>query len=143
MSDRHFIDTNVFVYSFDSEAPEKQAIAKGIIQTSLADDSGAISFQVIQEFLNVAIRKFAEPLSTDDCQAYLHTVLAPFCKVFASIPLYEQTLELTKRYNYSLYDSLIIAAALEAQCTVLYSEDLQDGHKIGELTIVNPFSGVE
>lgn len=71
-------------------------------------------------------RKFAEPLSADDCLMYLHSMLVPLCRVFASIPLYEQTLELSKQYNYSWYDSLIIAAALEAQCTVLYSEDFQD-----------------
>jgi predicted nucleic acid-binding protein len=111
----------VLIYSFDKDAPEKQAIAREIIQAALADGNGVISSQVIQEFLNVATRKFAEPLSADDCLIYLHSVLVPLCRVFASIPLYEKTLELSKQYNYSLYDSLIIAAALEAQCKLLYS----------------------
>ncbi len=112
-----------------------------IIQAALADGNCVISSQVVQEFLNVATRKFAEPLSVDDCLVYLNSVLALLCQIFASIPLYKRTLELRKQYNYSLYDSLVIAAALEAQCTLLYSEDLQDWQKIGELRIVNPFNG--
>jgi predicted nucleic acid-binding protein len=139
MNDSYFIDTNIFVYSFDPRAPEKQSIAQEIILNALTDGHGVISSQVVQEFLNVATRKFACPLSSEDGLEYLQTVLKPLCKVFASIELYEKTLDITSRYNYSFYDSLLIAAALRADCALLYSEDLQHGQKIEGLTLINPF----
>ncbi len=75
----------------------------------------------------------------EDCSNYLHSVLIPLCQVFTSAKLYENTLNLMKTYNYTLYDSLIITAAIEANCTILYSEDLQHNQQIGKLKIINPF----
>jgi len=139
MSDKYFLDTNVFVYSFDPDAPQKQIIAKRLIQSALADGNGLISYQVVQEFLNVATRKFVKPLSLTDCQEYLQTVLNPLCSVFVTIELYQMALKMRDRYNYSFYDSLIIAAAIDAGCSRLYSEDLQHNQQISGLTILNPF----
>jgi len=139
MSDKYFLDTNVFVYSFDPDAPQKQIIAKKLIQSALADGNGLISYQVVQEFLNVATRKFVKPLSLTDCQEYLQTVLNPLCSVFVTIELYQMALKMRDRYNYSFYDSLIIAAAIDAGCSRLYSEDLQHNQQISGLTILNPF----
>jgi len=139
MSDKYFIDTNILIYSFDETALEKQKVAQQIIQNALTNGSGVISSQVIQEFFNVAIRKFSSPMSLEDCSNYLHSVLIPLCQVFTSAKLYENTLNIMKTYNYTLYDSLIITAALEANCTILYSEDLQHNQKIGKLKIINPF----
>lgn len=138
MNARYFLDTNIFVYSFDETAPEKQKIAQQLIQDAL-NNNGVISSQVIQEFLNVAIRKFSSPMSLEDCSIYLHSVLMPLCKIFSNIELYENTLSLMKTYNYTLYDSLIISAAIEAKCIILYSEDLQHNQMIGNLKIINPF----
>ena len=139
MSDKYFLDTNVFVYSFDPDAPQKQIIAKRLIQSALADGNGLISYQVVQEFLNVATRKFVKPLSLTDCQEYLQTVLNPLCSVFVTIELYQMALKMRDRYNYSFYDSLIIAAAIDAGCSRLYSEDLQHNQQISGLIILNPF----
>ena len=139
MSDKYFLDTNVFVYSFDPDAPQKQIIAKRLIQSALADGNGLISYQVVQEFLNVATRKFVKPLSLTDCQEYLQTVLNPLCSVFVTIELYQMALKMRDRYNYSFYDSLIIAAAIDAGCSRLYSEDLQHNQRISGLIILNPF----
>ncbi|MBA3636750.1 MAG: PIN domain-containing protein, partial [Rubrobacteraceae bacterium] len=66
-------------------------------------------------------------------------VLGPLWTVSPSLALYRRTLDLQARYRYSFYDSLIIAAALDAGCTRLYSEDLQDGQRIEGLTVENPF----
>lgn len=139
MSDSYFIDTNIFIYSFDRRNPEKQMIAQEIILKSLIDGKGIISSQVIQEFFNVATRKFSSTLSSNDCMEYLQTVLKPLCKVFASIELYEKTLEIIGKYNYTFYDSLMIAAALHADCSLLYSEDFQHSQQIEGLMLVNPF----
>lgn len=59
--------------------------------------------------------------------------------MYASIDLFHRTLELVERWKYTFYDALIIAAALQNRCTILYSEDLQDGQIIHELKITNPF----
>lgn len=140
MGGRYFLDTNVLVYTFDPSAPEKQAWATALVRDAVVDGLGIISFQVIQEWLNLALRKFARPLSTSDAHRYLEEVLQPLCEVYPSADLYHSALDLQQRWRYSFYDSLILAAALQAQCHTLYSEDLQAGQQIGELTIVDPFA---
>jgi predicted nucleic acid-binding protein len=139
MNDKYFIDTNIFVYSFDNSEVEKQRISKKIIAEANTNLKGIISYQVIQEFINVATKKFKSPLLMPDCNKYLSVVLEPLCEIFASIDLYYQSLEIMERWKYSFYDSLIIAAALKGNCSIIYSEDLKDQQKINDLTIINPF----
>ena len=139
MSGNYFLDTNVLVYSFDPSVPAKQAEAIRLIKAALYDGKGLISSQVIQEFISVATKKFDVPMSLHDCRKYLDTVLSGLCRVFMSIDLYRSALDVMERWGYSLYDSLIIAAALQADCDILYSEDLHHHQKIHGLTIVDPF----
>lgn len=139
MRDKFFLDTNILIYSFDASKPDKQKISRDLIKVGLEKGIGCISYQVVQEFLNVATRKFAIPISYDDSRIFLLTVLEPLCEVYASIDLFHRTLELAERWKYTFYDALIIAAALQNRCTILYSEDLQDGQIIHELKITNPF----
>jgi predicted nucleic acid-binding protein len=139
MSAKFFLDTNVMVYSFDSSQPEKKERALELIGDALQNGSGVISTQVIQEFLNVATRKFAIPLKAEDCKGYLKTVLSPLCEVFPDQALYEASLEVQQETGYSFYDALIIASAVRGGCEILYSEDLQANQQIGSLSIVNPF----
>jgi len=65
--------------------------------------------------------------------------LFPICEVFPSEKLYHNSLDIHEKFKYSFYDSLIIAAAIEANCKILYSEDLQHNQKIYDLMIINPF----
>jgi predicted nucleic acid-binding protein len=139
MSDKYFIDTNVLIYSFDTQSPAKREIAQNLIAAALEKGTGVISYQVIQEFLNAATRKFAVPLKLKDAKRFLDTVLEPLCEVFSSAELYHQALEIADEWRFSFYDSLIVAAALEAECKALYSEDMQDNQTIRGLTIRNPF----
>ena len=139
MSAKFFLDTNILVYTFDEENPGKRDRARALVAEALAESSGAISYQVIQEFLNAALRKFSKPLTAGDAERYLTVVLEPLCAVFAGVELYHQAIDISERWKYSFYDSLVIASALQAGCTVLYSEDLQHGQKIGDLRILNPF----
>jgi predicted nucleic acid-binding protein len=138
MKDKFFIDTSIIIYSFDSPDSSRREISKGLIKKAHMG-KGCISFQVIQEFLNVATRKFERPLKTEDAQKYLSKILFPICEIFPSEQLYFMVLELSERWKYSFYDSLIIAAALEAGCSILYSEGLQDKQRIYQLDIVNPY----
>lgn len=139
MKDKFFLDTNIFVYSFDRSNEPKRQKASRLIKLALVESKGCISYQVIQEFLNVATKKFATPLTLLDGQRYLDSVLYPLCQIYASVDLYHQALDLMQRWQYSFYDSLILAAALHADCKILYSEDLHHEQAIKSLTILNPF----
>jgi predicted nucleic acid-binding protein len=140
MNGSYFIDTNIIIYAFDSSQPARQARSRALIQDGLLTGLGVISTQVVQEFLNVATRKFAAPLRIEDAVLYLRQVLNPLCRVYPDLSLYERCLELQAETGYSFYDSLILAAALHAGCDILYSEDLQAGRTNHGLTIVNPLS---
>lgn len=73
---------------------------------------------------------------------YLDSVLAPLFRVHASLRLYRASLDIQSRYRFAYYDALVVAAALDAGCATLYSEDLQDGQRIDGLTVVDPFRTV-
>ncbi len=104
MSDRFFIDTNIFVYTFDSKSPKKNRVARELVSTALAKQSGVISTQVIQEFINVALRKFSPPMSTPEANLYLNDVLYPLCEVFPDDHLYRSALEIREITGFSFYD---------------------------------------
>jgi len=139
MSDKYFIDTNIFVCSFDDRQPAKKERALALIQEALTNGSGLISTQVIQEFLNVATQKFRVPMLVESASTYLRLVLNPLCQVYPSLALYESCLAIRAETKYSFYDSLILAAAVQAGCELLYSEDLQDGQEVQGVKIINPY----
>ena len=140
MSGRFFLDTNVFVYSFDSSSPKKALRATKLIRSAIENRGGIVSYQVVQEFFNVAFRRFAKPMSHADAEQYLSTTFRPLLSVHSSPALYGEALRIGARFQLAWYDSLIVASAIEGQCDLLYSEDFQDGQQIGRVTISNPFS---
>ncbi|HEY5042825.1 MAG TPA: PIN domain-containing protein [Verrucomicrobiae bacterium] len=139
MSARFFLDTNVLVYCFDETAPRKQRVAHALVREALEAHHGIISTQVIQEFFSVASRKFARPMDAAACRVYLDSVLSPLCEVYPNVELYRQAINVREETGYTFYDSLIVAAALEAGCKAIYSEDLQHNRKLHGLEIKNPF----
>lgn len=139
MKDKYFIDTNIFVYSFDRSNPEKSSKAQSIISTSIETGNGFISAQVIQEFINVATKKFSTPMKIKDIKIYMQEVLFPLCSIFPSFDLLVKSLEIHDRYKFSYYDSMIVAAAIQSEASVLLSEDLNSSQKIENITILNPF----
>jgi predicted nucleic acid-binding protein len=140
MSDRFFLDTNIFVYTFDEKAPAKAKKATQIVRRAADTGEGIISYQVVQEFFSVALRRFLRPMSVAEAEQYLMTVLRPLLAVHSSPAIYFEALRIAEKYRMSWYDSLIVAAALEGDCERLYSEDFQDGRKIEGLRIENPFA---
>ena len=135
-----FLDTNVFVYSFDSSAPAKQQTARQLVQTALRTQRGVISTQVVQEFLNLALRKFSQPMTVSGARDYLRSVLIPLCQHYPSTVFYDHALLLKEETGYAWYDTLIVTAAIETRCSTLFSEDLQSGRVVRGVTIVNPFA---
>ncbi len=134
-----FLDSNVFVYLFDETDERKRDTAEEIVNSALQNQNAGISFQVVQETLNVVTRKVAAPMTVEGAKSFMEEVLVPLWRVSPSPALYNRALDVQSRYRYSFYDSLIIAAALDARCSRLYSEDLQNGQRIEGLTIKNPF----
>lgn len=134
-----FIDTNILLYTFDSSRPDKQAIARAILRHALYTQQGVISSQVVQEFLNVAFKKLTPPMTIQEGQDYLQTVLMPLCQHFPSRQFYGFAVRLKAQTGFSLYDALVLAAAVESDCKVLLSEDLQHDRVIDGVRIINPF----
>lgn len=138
MSVEYFLDTNVLVYAFDHTAPEKQARARELLDV---DRNWAISWQVVQEFSSVALHKFATPVTPIFLHDFIELVLWPKCRVMPSLALYQSAIGIHSQTQVRFYDALILAAAMESGAAKLLSEDLQDGRRIGELAIENPFAG--
>lgn len=136
---KFFLDTNIIAYTFDQRDIRKQGIAKDLLEQALAG-KGSISLQVVQEFLNIALRKFETPLSFAQSQQYMDAVLVHLCTYFPDMDTFTRALSIKERWRYSWYDSLIITAALDLDCEVLYSEDMQHQQQIEGLMIVNPFA---
>ena len=137
MSAEYFIDTNVFIYLFDETDERKRKSAEHLIHQALVNGNGCISYQVVQEAINVLIKGLN--VSSDNVREILEHVLLPLLQVYPSQAIYHRSLDLHARYGFSYYDSLIIAAAIDAGCENLYTEDLQHGQRIEGLSIRNPF----
>ncbi len=135
-----FLDTNVFVYALLASEPLKKQIAVQLLEQALGSRKGCTSYQVIQEFANVATRKFAQRFTTDECKQFIDIAMQPLNRVGSSAELVAFALDLQATTRYNFYDSLVIAAALQAGADTLYTEDLQHQQLIvGTLRIVNPF----
>jgi predicted nucleic acid-binding protein len=137
--ERFFLDTNIFVYTFDSRSPSKRARANELVASALDTRMGVISYQVVQEFLNVATRKFPKPLLAAEAQLYLARVLLPLCEVFPDSSLYSQALSICSDTQFSFYDALIVSSAIAGGCRILWTEDLQHRRRIRNVEIRNPF----
>jgi predicted nucleic acid-binding protein len=133
MSDRAFFDTNVLIYAAIKNDPRSER-AEDLLAVE-----GVISVQVLNEFVSVARRKYLMPWDALNVALQWIRILCPEV-VPVKIGTHEAAVKIAERYGYKIYDSLIVASALEANCAVLYSEDLQDGHVIdARMTIRNPF----
>jgi len=139
MPGRVFLDTNIFAYTFDPQSGKKRLISKEIISHALSSEKSIISYQVIQEFLNIATLKFKTPLNNQDSKRYLNKVLLPLCEIFPSQELFTLGLDLQSSLHYSFYDCMIIASAIKGKCRTLYTEDLNHGQSVQGVTIINPF----
>jgi predicted nucleic acid-binding protein len=135
-----FLDTNVFIYAHDQSAPAKQRQAAQLIRDALSTGRGMISTQVIQEFLHTAAHKFEQPMTIAECRGHLQNVLEPLCTYIPSVSTYDHALRIVEATGFTLYDALILTAAIESGCRILLTEDLQHGRQIEGLTILNPFA---
>lgn len=133
MPAKAFIDTNIVIYALGPQSP------KAALAAPLFASNPTISTQVLSETANVALKRLALPFA--ETRKLLST-LQSLCRVEIIVPsTLNRSFDIAERYGFSWYDSLIVATALEAGCTTLYTEDLHHGQVIeGKLTITNPFS---
>jgi len=139
MSDKYFLDTNIFVYSFDPVDPRKARIAEELVTRGVGSRMGVISYQVVQEFMNVSLRQFKATMTVAELELYFFKVLLPMMTIPSSSGLFLEGLRLQAAGQIAWYDSLVVAAAIQGGCEVLYSEDMQHGRRFGDLVIQNPF----
>lgn len=129
----HFFDTNVLLYLLSED------VAKADQAEVLLASGGLISVQVLNEFASVASRKLG--LSWVEIREILNTVRAVCGVVPITIESHNRALDISERYGFHIYDSLILASAILAGCTILFTEDLQDGQAIhDQITVRNPFT---
>lgn len=139
MSDRTFFDTNVIVYSLNPTDVRKAPLAAALLRSAVKTNTGVLSYQVIQELINIGFQKFRPAMTPVEAATYLEEVVREFEIVSWSASLVRQAIAIRARYLFGWYDCLIVAAALESKCDVLYTEDLQHQQRIEGLTVVNPF----
>lgn len=127
-----FFDTNILLYLLSEERNKADRAEMLLVKR------GTISVQVLNEFVAVASRKLG--LSYSEIREVLEPVRAACAIEPITLRTHDLGLQIAERYQFSIYDALIVAAALLAGCEILYSEDLQDGQVIEQqLTIENPF----
>ena len=133
---RRFFDTNVLVYSRDPGDAAKRGIARALIEESLEEESFVVSTQVLVEFYATSVRRrLLGPAQALELVRFWggHDTVAH------TPELVVRGLELHQAHTLSIWDGLIVQAALEARCDLLLSEDLQDGRRFGDLEVANPF----
>ena len=138
MPDRSFIDTNVLVYSYDSNDPEKQSRAQQVLASGIENETAVISTQVLGEFFNAVTRRIPNPLSVEEAEEVisLFTILPV---IGIDVSMVRRAISTHRRYGIDYWDSLIIAAAERAGCTHVLSEDLNSGQPYHGVTVMNPF----
>lgn len=139
MKERVFLDTNVLVYLFDTDAPAKQRRVQELLSSRELRAQVILSTQVLQEFYVSVTRKLATPLGLEAAfQAVQDLTAFPIIQI--DTPLILLAIQRSGQAKVSFWDALILEAALIAGATVLYSEDFQDGAVFGGLRVMNPFN---
>ena len=129
-----FFDTNVLLYVASDDTAKADRAEK------LIDGGGAVSVQVLNEIANVARRKMQ--MSWSETRGFLSMLRALLTVHAVTTEIHEEGLALAERHDLSVFDAMIVASALHAGCSTLWSEDMQHGMVINRrLRIINPFRG--
>ncbi len=139
MNDKVFFDSNILVYAYDKNEPEKGAIAKQLIREHGTDGNLVLSTQVMQEFY-VTVTKIGKHMLPKEEAADIVNDLAEFPLIQVTKEIIMRAMKRHQTRGFSFWDSLIVEAALQAGCSTLLSEDMQDGFVIDAMQIHNPFS---
>ncbi len=134
-----FVDTNVLVYARDRSDEAKHRRALEWMAALWEERAGHLSWQVLQEYYVTVTRKLDPPRDAADAREDIAS-LATWVPTAPDLALVDRAWAIEDRYGLSWWDALIVAAAQTAGCTYLLSEDLQDRQRLGDVTVVNPFT---
>lgn len=136
MTGRYFVDSNVLVYADDRSAGPKRERARELIREVMRTRKGVLSLQVLQEYFAVATRKLGISAAAARRRVEL---LGGLDVVILRVEDLLAAIDLHRLHGFSIWDALVVRAALNAGCRILYSEDFQEGRRIDGLQVVNPF----
>ncbi len=131
-----FFDTNIFIYVV-SGAPADRA-NREIAQCLMAESEFGLSVQILQEFMDVTLRKKHLGLTHEEISGMVSQMVT-YPIVETSVQLARRAVEIKTRFDIRYWDASLIAAALELGCHTLYSEDLNHGQDYGGVRVINPF----
>ncbi len=134
-----FVDTNVLVYLFDRQAPEKQAAVRRLWSRACAEGVPVLSTQVLQEFFVTVTRAARQGLSPSQARQAMMAFAEAAEVVPVTVSLIETATRRVEQSGFSFWDSLIVETAIDSGAQWLFTEDLQDGQLIGQLKVTNPF----
>ncbi|MFG1794486.1 PIN domain-containing protein [Nocardia sp. NPDC049149] len=137
-TERTFIDTNILIYAFDTDAGERHAMAQAVLSDLWANGTGLLSAQVLAEFYNVAIRKLSPRMSIKRARSVI-AAYSEWCSMDTHPLIVMNASFLQETHKVSWWDAVIIEAASQSGAKYLLSEDLQHGRRFGELEVRNPF----
>ncbi len=136
---RAFVDANVLIYAFDTSAAAKQAAARQLVERLWDEGSGCLSVQVLQEFFVTVTRKVARPLPIDEATERVRELTA--WRVFSpSAGDVLAAIDVHTKERISFWDAMIVHAAVESSCDVLWTEDLSHGRVIRGVRVCSPFA---
>lgn len=133
-----FLDTNVLVYFFDLDEPDKRDVARSLLRKPSPLDL-VISTQVLLEFYSVVTRKLRDRMTDEDAAAAVER-LSALPVVATDAALVRAGISISRRVHVSVWDGMIVAAATAAGCDRLLTEDLSHGQVVGSVTVENPFA---
>ena len=134
MLDRAFIDTNIIVYLFSADEPDKRIIATDVFNCY---SEPVVSIAVLNELCNVMLKKFSIP--SINMQNVVHELSRAAIIVNGTTNTIRRAIDIHEKLGFSYFDSFHLATAAENGCPVFFSEDMQHGQKIGTVKIINPF----
>jgi len=137
MTDKIFVDSNIFVYAYTDDNRQKHILSRNLLKDNILTSEIILSVQILNEFYSVMTKY---KYSHDEIKSCLDEIIEQVEIMPLKLNTFKRCLFIKEKYGYSWWDSLVLASALEHNCKILYSEDMQHGQIIeGSLKIVNPF----
>ncbi len=135
MKDKIYLDTNIIIYLYSTDEPSKRQDCLNLIKEY---QEIIINIHVLNEFTNIMLKKFK--LKHDDVISAISELVTNFTTVSFDVKTIQSAIQISNKYKFSYFDSLMIASALENKCSLFVSEDLQHNQVVDDfLKIINPF----
>lgn len=139
MKSKYFLDTCMFIKSFDKEAPKEMEIAKRLIKEALKSNKGIISYQVIQELLIEAMHNFKNPIKPLDSKVYISNFLFPICEVFPTVDLVKSAIDIVVETGLVFNKAIKVASAVQGNAKIFYTNDFGEIYELKGIKVINPF----